>query len=267
MINTTCTICNHDRARQIYRANFDLSKINENIFSARRSPDRIHYRMVRCQTCGLLYSNPIFSPEEIELLYKKSDATYLEHVKNLNETYGHYLALLDTRVDIKDKLLEIGCGPGFFLTCAKSMGYKEVWGVEPSQKSIELAPQSIQPFILPTLFRPNLFPPQTFDLICSFQTLDHVTDPNETLQEMYRILKPSGFIFIIIHDSKAPQARILGRYSPIIDIAHIYLFDKITLKKIAEKNKFTVDKVFDVINIHSFAYWLHLFPAPNCFKK
>src|SRR3989344_1045654 len=95
MIQQTCAICGRNNYTVLYPENFDVNKINSRIFSARRLPDRIHYQIVRCKNCNLVYSTPILEHEKIEKLYKKSFTAYDEHLENLKETYGYYLKELD----------------------------------------------------------------------------------------------------------------------------------------------------------------------------
>ncbi len=95
MINQTCAICEKNNYEVLYPENFDIKKINSRIFSARRLPDRMHYQMVQCKTCGLVYSTPILEYEKLEKLYKKSSKSYNKHLENLRETYGYYLRELE----------------------------------------------------------------------------------------------------------------------------------------------------------------------------
>ncbi len=44
-------------------------------------------------------------------------------------------------------------------------------------------------------FHTNDLPDDTFDLICSWQTLEHVIPPERTFEETYRLLKPGGLCF------------------------------------------------------------------------
>jgi tetratricopeptide (TPR) repeat protein len=58
--NTRCAICRTEgNASELYPANFDLQALKPAVFSARRLPDRVHYRLVKCNTCGLGRSDPI----------------------------------------------------------------------------------------------------------------------------------------------------------------------------------------------------------------
>src|SRR6266702_2969706 len=90
-----CAICGtQGNATEIYPANFDFGAFNPSVFSARRLPDRIHYRLVKCRACGLVRSDPIASSEFLGQLYAQSTFTYRDEVADLRFTYGRYLAKL-----------------------------------------------------------------------------------------------------------------------------------------------------------------------------
>ncbi len=267
MIDQSCAICKKNNFEIIYEANFDVKKVNEKTFSARRLPDQVHFRFVRCRICKLLFSTPILDQKIIEKLYQKSFVSYDEHIDNLNETYGYYLSQLEKYNVKKNNLLEIGCGNGFFLKEAKRQGYKNVYGVEPGKKSVDKALPDIKKNITIDIFREGQFKADFFDVITCFQTFDHIPDPNSFLKESYRILKKDGIILFLNHDEGAILNRVLGERSPIIDIEHMYLFNKKTIKKIFKKHNFKVMAVESVFNIHALAYWVRLFPLPTPAKK
>jgi len=266
MINQNCAICEKNNYRVVYKENFDISKINSRIFSARRLPDKIHYQMVCCKKCGLLYSTPILPLNKINKLYRQSFTSYGKHINNLKRTYGTYLKRLEKYHVDKNRLLEIGCGNGFFLEEAQKQDYKETWGVEPGKKSVAKASIEIRKNIIVDIFRPGLFNESFFDVICCFQTFDHVPDPNLFLKECHRVLKKNGFLLFLNHNAESLSARVLGEKSPIIDIEHTYLYSKKTLGLILTKHNFKSLEVKTAFNSHSLAYWIHLFPLSKSFK-
>jgi len=266
MIYQSCAICEKNNYRVVYKENFDISKINSRIFSARRLPDKIHYQMVRCKKCGLLYSTPILPLNKINKLYRQSFTSYGKHINNLKQTYGTYLKQLEKYQINKNKLLEIGCGNGFFLEEAQKQGYKETWGIEPGKKSVARASPKIKKNIIIDIFRPGLFKKNFFDVICCFQTFDHIPDPNLFLKECYKILKNNGFLLFLNHNAESLSAQILGEKSPIIDIEHTYLYSKKTLGLILTKHNFKPIEVKTALNTHSLTYWIHLFPLSKSFK-
>ena len=265
---TRCPICGTEgNALELYPANFDSQAFNSIVFSARRLPDRIHYRMVRCNNCGLVRSDPIANPEVLGQLYTKSTFDYADEIQNLRITYGHYLAKLADYGSQKDTLLEIGCGNGFFLEEALAQGYATVRGVEPSISAVAKANSRVQPYIVCDVVRPKLFEPEQFDVICMFQVLDHLPDPNSVIEECFHLLKPGGLILCINHNVEALSARILRNRSPIIDIEHTYLYNPATMQRIFAAQGFQVKRVGAVYNTYSLYYLIRLIPLPIKIKR
>jgi SAM-dependent methyltransferase len=223
--------------------------------------------MVKCDGCGLVRADPAVDPQVIADLYSKSGFDYAEEVANLKRTYGRYLRKVDDYVESKGSLLEIGCGNGFFLEKALSMGYKTVMGIEPSMKAIEASNPSVRPTIICDIMRPGLFGAEEFDVICMFQLLDHISDPTTFLRECFKVLKPGGVVLSINHNVKALSARLLGKASPIVDIEHTFLFSKITIARLFGVHKFEVKQSGLVLNSYTIKYLVHLAPIASLFKQ
>lgn len=268
LIPTTCAICRAPgNSEELYPPNFNPEAFNAGIFSARRMPDRIHYRIVRCLECGLVRSDPVASPEALAGLYAGSTFDYGAEVAGLRRTYGHYLSLLDPIVPGKDCLLEIGCGNGFFLEEALERGYRNIRGVEPGREPVSLAAYRIRPHIVCSTMKHGLFAPDTFDTVCLFQVFDHISDPGELLDECLRILKPGGAILLLNHNIASLSARLLGERSPIIDIEHTYLYSPVTLAKLLTLHGFQIARSGGVANTYSLKYLARLVPFPPAVKQ
>jgi len=261
-----CAVCKNSGNYEIlYKENFNKKKVDEKVFSARRMPDKLHYRLVKCKKCGLIYSNPILEEKEIKDLYTKAQLTYDKEIDNLKITYGRYL---QNKVPVnKGKILEIGCGNGFFLEEALKVGFKDVYGIEPSPDVVKKAPLKIRKKIAVDFYKPRSFRKNFFDVICCFQTLDHIIEPNEFIQTCFKDLKKNGYVLFITHNTRAISAKVLGEKSPIFDIEHVYLFDKNNIRKIFEDNGFEVIDVFDVVNRCSLPYLIKMFPFPISLKN
>lgn len=267
--DTICPICDTlGNAEEVYPANFDFEDFNTEIFSARRLPDQIHYRIVRCNRCGLLRSDPVISDGEfLNQLYSASHFTYSTEIDNLKQTYGKYLKRVPLPATPDKVLIEIGGGNGFFLTQALEQGYNQVYNIEPSEDAIRQAPSGLEKSMICDVFREGLFDANTVDTICFFQVFDHLPQPLETLQICYNILKPGGTILFLNHNAKAFSAKILGKRSPIIDIEHTYLYDPQTLSQFVEKMGFSVIESGAVKNQYSLGYVLRLLYLPKPIKK
>lgn len=268
MIPTKCAICGtENNASVLYPANFDVAAFNPDVFSARRLPDMLHYQIVRCNTCGLVRSDPVANAEVLAALYQQSIFTYSQDTPNLAKTYGAALQKTEKYQVSKDHLLEIGCGNGFFLEEARAQGFAQVSGVEPGQDAIQRAAPEIRDRIVCDMMRPGLFAEETFSLICMFQTFDHIAEPNALLGECFKVLKPGGMLLFLNHNVEAISARILKEKSPIIDIEHTYLYSPKTIRQLFGKHGFATLEVKPAWNIIRLYSLLRLIPLPKSAKQ
>lgn len=269
LVDTICPICETaTRDKEVYGANFTPDDLNKDVFSARRLPDRLHYRMVRCGSCGLLRSNPILSNDELAHLYEKSHFTYGGEARYTGKTYARYLKRARRVSAVSSPaLLEIGAGSGFFLGEARKQGIENVTGVEPSGEAIANADASLRPRIRQGLYDAGTFPADSFDIACAFQVFDHVADPLGIVRAAFKHLRRGGVALFINHDSGALTNRLLGERSPIVDVEHTALYDKRTMRLILEKAGFNVREVFSVANTYPLSYWARLAPMPKNLKS
>ena len=265
---TLCAICRKSGdVDELYPANLNPAAFTTAVFSARRLPDRLHYRMVKCRTCGLVRADPVLPPDELKVLYQHSSFAYQAEIDHLKHTYGHYLHRLERLGVNKGSLLEVGCGNGFFLEEALSQGYAAVKGVEPSQDAILQANPGIKQHINAGLMENGIFEPESFDVICLFQVLDHLPDPLAVLAECHRLLKKQGFLLALNHNINAISAILFGERSPIIDVEHTYLFSPSTMQQLSEKAGFKVRQQGVVFNAYSLHYLARLLPINENHKK
>jgi len=260
-INTQCPICgSKDNYTVIYKRNFNELDFNVDIFSARRLPDRVHYQIIRCNNDGLIRSNPVLDGYILDSLYKDSKFKYNEEIENLTISYlkaiEHVLCCLPKMA----RILEIGCGNGFVIKALYDRGYKNIFGIEPSADAVQKADITIQNKIVVDIFKPEIFQPNLFNFIYFFQTFDHMQYPTDFLKLCYSLLLPGGSILAFNHDIDSLPVKILGERNPIIDIEHIYFYNKKTIKKIFEKNNFQVIEVYSPYNTISFKYLIWLSP-------
>jgi len=263
-ITKECLFCSStDEANHpiLYHKNFKDENLNAGVFSARRTADHFHYEMVKCAKTGLIFSRHILNDDALNELYKGSVVTFGEQTKFIQRDYWQPISGLVSKWN-KKKALDIGCSNGFFLEVLKDNGYEEVYGVEPGEEPKAIARADIRDNIHTGFYGPGLYPDNHFDLITCFQTLDHLSDPLGMLQNMYRNTAPGGHVYMIMHNTLALQARIFGEKSPIIDVEHIYLFNKENLPELCKKAGFAVESVFDVKNGYPFSYWLRMSPLP-----
>ncbi len=268
MVHTYCPIDGTDsHDDELFQANFDAEAIDATHFSARRAPDRIHYRMVRNRITGCIRADPVLPASTLRRLYDNSRVNYEDLGPYTTATYVDILKRVMGSLPARSGFLEIGAGPGWMLEAALGLGFDRVDGVEPSHDAIARAPASIRPRLVQGFFEAGLYPPDSFSIVCGFQVLDHLLDPNAVLAAVRDLLVPGGLTLWICHDADAPLNRLLGRYSPIVDIEHVVLYDPRTIRHLFERNDFEVVDVFGVANRYPVWYWTQLAPLPRVIRE
>jgi 2-polyprenyl-3-methyl-5-hydroxy-6-metoxy-1,4-benzoquinol methylase len=264
-ITKHCLFCKDEKClTDLYPQTFKDEDINADVFSARRVTEHFHYKMVKCSNTGLVFSREILPDDILEKLYAESKVTFSEYTDIIRKDYWKPLEQF-SGIMKKDTALEIGCSNGFFLEELQKQGFKEVHGCEPSTEAKNIAASSVKNNIHTGFFTNEVYKDNTFDLICCFQTLDHLSNPLDILKTCYNKLKPGGLIYIIVHNVDGLQAKIFGEKSPIIDVEHIYLFNPNTISLAVEKVGFKTVKTFAVKNSYPMEYWTSHAPLP--FKK
>jgi len=265
---TRCAICGTEgNATELFGSTVTPEAFDAKHFSARRLPDRVHYRMVRCNKCGLVRSDPAADPAQVANLYARSTFDYVAEVPNLIRTYGRYLGKLDRHGAQREGFLEVGCGNGFFLEEAARHGFRDVRGIEPSHNAIKSAPAPVRNLIIEDVLRPGVVPEQSTGVACLFQVFDHLPDPGAALDELHRILRPGGLALILNHDAASWSARVLGERSPIVDVEHYYLYSRDTLGQLATAHGFEVVESGSVWNDYTLGYVARLIPLPGALKR
>ena len=102
---------------------------------------------------------------------------------------------LETVMEGRGRLLDMGCGDGAFLAAAKSRRW-EVDGIEVAEIAAQRARNKIgDKHIFRTLEEAE-FPDNCFDVITLWDVIEHLPEPAEILRRLSRLLRPSGKVII-----------------------------------------------------------------------
>ena len=152
-------------------------------------------RMVRCHGCSLVYRNPRQKASDIHEAYA-GNQTSLELEERVGNRRRHQFGrFLDSLPERPGRLLDIGCGYGFFLKLAAERGWEAV-GVDPNPQGIAYAKERLHVNALLGDLKDVHFPDGSFDLVTLWNVLDHSLEPLDILLEIHRVLKEDGYIFI-----------------------------------------------------------------------
>lgn len=267
MVSRACPICGSDSQYSVFKeASFDASRWDRFAFSSRKTPEYMHYRLLECRRCDVLYANPLPTRESLEAAYREAAFDSGEEARHASDAYARFLPMILPRLPRADAALDIGTGDGAFLEHLVGAGFERVVGVEPSRAPVEAARPAVRGLIRQCPFRASDFEKQSFSLVTCFQTLEHVYDPLALCQSAFDLLHPGGAVLLVCHDRRALSARVLGTRSPIFDIEHLQLFSRDSLSYALRQAGFASVATHSVVNRYPLSYWVKLFPLPGSAK-
>jgi len=176
------------------------------------------YRVVQCETCELVFLNPMYEDSELALLYPEDYYAYQDCFRKPSRIEKFLKKLLRYEAGVKDpsfdrpgKVLDVGCGSGWFLARMRDQGW-DTYGVEISETAAKLGSKKAGLCIFHGTFLKANLPTEFFDYVRLNHSFEHMSRPIETLREIWRVLRPGGRVLIVVPNHASLNARIFGRY-------------------------------------------------------
>ncbi len=145
---------------------------------------------------------------EFNAHYGCNDNNFIEEVTNNwhedKKNYDGRWQVIDERAPQVVKVLDMAAGCGTFVLYGLHNGY-DAWGVEPEQWKREYYRKKIEAsgycrafidHVIDAVGEDLPFEDNSFDLITTYQTLEHVQDINKCIREMLRVVKPGGVVYV-----------------------------------------------------------------------
>jgi SAM-dependent methyltransferase len=190
------------------------------------------HRFLRCRDCGSATLDPLPSPEDLASLYP-SDYTFkpepgrsaLPRFLQKIEWRCFYEPGFRRRVALMRRLtglqsghvLEVGCGSGLFLRHLREAGYA-VEGVETSKADVRYARERIGLTVFEGTLETLPLAPGDYDAVVMVNVLEHIPDPAATVARIHSLLRPGGWVVLVLPVIDSGQARWLGaRWSAVTE--------------------------------------------------
>jgi 2-polyprenyl-3-methyl-5-hydroxy-6-metoxy-1,4-benzoquinol methylase len=206
-----------------------------------RLPGR--FTVVRCETCGVMRTDPRPTIESIGRYYPADYAPY--RVGPAWWDRHRWLAALMeggwTRMPASPpgRLLELGTSTGVFLERMQQRGW-EVFGIESSDTAARDARARTHRPVeaidlnrageVDRLFATDAFAAESFDVVCAWMVIEHLHDPIAMLRRAFDWLTPGGWLAISVPDAGSWMFRAFGDAWFCLDVPrHLYHFSARTL--------------------------------------
>lgn len=206
------------------------------------------YRLGYCDGCELGRLLPMPSEHELAALYASpnyfqgTDATgyadYAENAPRFARTFRAKLGALLATGPVR-ALLEIGCGPGYFLAEARAAGIETIVGIDRSPWAAEHA--RARGFDVRVGELDVLPHDATFDAVVMLDLFEHITAPREFLLDVRARLAPGGRMLMMTPNVRSLLARVSGKRWVSFKVPeHVYYYGRRSLAALLDQTGFDV---------------------------
>ncbi len=144
----------------------------------------------------------------------------------------------DLRIDRQSRILDVGSGAGHILFSLAHFGFKNLLGIDPFATADSDHPSGV-------VIRKAEMDQLTgeFDLILANHTIEHVTEPGQSLESIYELLKPGRYA-IVRMPVVADAWRHYGTDWVQLDAPrHLFIFSVTGFTQLATERGFMVEQV------------------------
>jgi 2-polyprenyl-3-methyl-5-hydroxy-6-metoxy-1,4-benzoquinol methylase len=212
---------------------------------------------VACPRCRTFYVSPRPPPAVLDWFYRDSPnyAYWNTHIFPASEParrerifrprVDRLLAICARHGVQTEALLEVGAGFGTFGSELLARGvFSRVVGVEPTpglaatcrQRGIEVIEQPVEQI------DPGAV--GTFDVVASFEVIEHLFDPAAFAGHMRRLLRPGGLMMLTCPNGLGFDIETLGPLSTTVDHEHLNYFNPVSLPQMLAGAGMEVLEVF-----------------------
>jgi ubiquinone/menaquinone biosynthesis C-methylase UbiE len=152
-------------------------------------------------------------------------------------------------------LLDAGCGTGDEAADYERMGFRRVYGIDPSRKMLERAAAKVacpENFYRAT-FEHTGFPHQSFDVVVGNYSFHYVEDLCKAYREIARILRPEGLLLLSVRhpfsDLREPDRFFKNRREYVRALVYGRVSIEHPIHSIGELFSPTFLSLFDLIDV------------------
>ena len=218
---------------------------------------KTYSRIVKCEHCSLIYTNPRLKSQYLKHLYTKS------YFQNTNSSHFGYENYLGDKIKIiktfskrlkqiekfipRGSLLDVGCATGFFLKVAYDNKWK-VEGLEISKYAANIARSQLGFNIYEKGLQEPKILGKKYTLITLWDVIEHFYDPKKELQSIHTLLKKDGLLVISTPDVGSIPSLISGHrwVGYKLSDEHLMYFSEKTIKLLLKGTGFEVIKITHV---------------------
>lgn len=200
--------------------------------------------LLRCQNCSLIVAKEAYEYVNAGALYNRDyffGFEYRDYIAEEERFTRGFEARLKVIRKLKPsgKLLEIGCAYGFFLKAASR--YFDTSGIDISEDATTYARQTLKASVVCADFLKHSFSKGSYDIVCMWDTIEHLKRPDLYLGKIAKLLRPGGLLCLTTGNIDQFVPRIQReKWRLIHPPTHLYYFSFKSLEKLLGNYGLTV---------------------------
>lgn len=210
------------------------------------------FEIAKCKTCGFKYTDSIPEPEKMAPYYQSE-----EYISHSNTQKGLINKLYHTVRDIMlkrkaklisgltggKKLLDIGCGTGYFPYYMKKQGY-DSYGMELDEKAREFAAENFGLKVESPEALLNGKHTGEYNIITLWHVMEHLHDPARYMKWIKDSLENEGVLIIALPNCSSYDAKTYKEFWAAYDVPrHLWHFEPSTFEKYIAQFGFKLSSV------------------------
>lgn len=210
------------------------------------------FNVVKCNKCDLVFINPRLDQNELNSLYN-DDGSLIEEIPGIDQRkiiHDKYkrkkfeiaIKLLRKHEKNSMKIFDLGCSKGIFLDMVEKVGWIP-YGSDVNHKQVTENQKRYGDRVKLQAGKRIDCPDQYFDAITLFDSIEHMTEPVDTLREAARVMRNDGVVVVSTPniDGLFPKltyflfGKTIGAWEHPEPPRHVYQFSKKTLSMALKK--------------------------------
>jgi len=227
MQKAICPIC----SSQKYKVLYEEISLEEPPLSIVKKGEI--YKNILCKNCKILWTPKTLSDTEIlksyDIEFNNTIESNIKYDNSRQKELDFIARKINQTVKLSNKkLLDIGAFYGQFISIAKKYGAL-VSAADISRNGLKYINENITSDVYQCQYLTELkLQEESFSVITSFETIEHISNPLIELKEIFRLLKKDGMLFIAVPSSG---------YIKFKTILSRFLLKKLLIKIGSNKNR------------------------------
>ena len=210
--------------------------------------------LIQCSQCRAWRSSLFPDEQDLATLYtensiykRPTDREFLQQ----RDGFRHIVDDLRSLPVSPGSLVEVGCNSGYTLSLMQENGWS-VTGIESNRECAEYARKILSVPIHAEL--KDLAANTRFDVALMSHVLEHVSNPNQLLQDIRSRLNKKGIIYVKVPNYGSWTVRhvIRGKWASFLPLQHLWYFDSRSLCQLLKSAGFLPERIYtrDRFSLH-----------------